>query len=130
MHSQFSFASSKLAMLRPFQWALVVALLCVGSPFRIPLVRSQLKALRAKVERGMHLERLVERKKAEVDNLLRRHQAADDPLVMRLSYAASECKYVCLAQRLGGFPFDLCSHLHGCLRAKEAHRECCLADST
>jgi len=41
----------------------------------------------------VYLERMVERKKAEVDNLMRRHQAQDDPLLMRMSYMASECKY-------------------------------------
>ncbi len=40
----------------------------------------------------VYLERMVERKKIEVDSLLRRHQAADDPLVMRMSYIASECR--------------------------------------
>lgn len=42
----------------------------------------------------LYLERMVERKKIEVDSLLRRHQAIDDPLVMRMSYIASECRYV------------------------------------
>ncbi|KAJ1404506.1 hypothetical protein B484DRAFT_437140, partial [Ochromonadaceae sp. CCMP2298] len=41
----------------------------------------------------LYLERMVERKKVEVESLLRRHQDADDPLVMRMSYMASECKY-------------------------------------
>eukprot|EP01032_Pedospumella_encystans_P007915 gene7915-9434_t len=36
---------------------------------------------------------MVERKKTEVDSLLRRHQAPDDPLLMRMSYMASECKF-------------------------------------
>jgi len=40
-----------------------------------------------------YLERLVDRKKIEVDTLLRQHQEQDDPLVMRMSYMASECKY-------------------------------------
>ena len=40
----------------------------------------------------VYLERMVERKKIEVQSLLRRHQAADDPLVMRMSYMASECR--------------------------------------
>ena len=40
-----------------------------------------------------YLERMVERKKIEVDALLKRHQSMDDPLVMRMSYMASECKY-------------------------------------
>eukprot|EP01038_Epipyxis_sp_PR26KG_P005793 gene5793-7991_t len=42
---------------------------------------------------ALYLERMVEKKKIEVDNLLRRHQDKDDPLVMRMSYIASECKY-------------------------------------
>jgi hypothetical protein len=41
----------------------------------------------------LYLERMVERKKVEVESLLRRHQEADDPLVMRMSYMASECLY-------------------------------------
>lgn len=40
----------------------------------------------------VYLERMVERKKIEVQSLLRRHQAPDDPLVMRMSYMASECR--------------------------------------
>ena len=40
-----------------------------------------------------YLERMVERKKIEVDALLKRHQSMDDPLVMRMSYMASECRY-------------------------------------
>ena len=43
--------------------------------------------------RGLYLERMVERKKVEVDALLKRHQEPDDPLVMRMSYMASECRY-------------------------------------
>ena len=39
-----------------------------------------------------YLERMVERKKIEVESLLRRHQSTDDPIVMRMSYIASECK--------------------------------------
>ena len=42
----------------------------------------------------VHLERMIAHKKIEVDNLLRRHQAMDDPLFMRMSYMANECKYV------------------------------------
>jgi hypothetical protein len=42
---------------------------------------------------GYYLERMVERKKIEVDALLRRHQDKDDPLVMRMSYVSSECKF-------------------------------------
>ena len=30
-----------------------------------------------------YLQRMVDRKKVEVDNLLRRHQEPDDPIVMR-----------------------------------------------
>ena len=41
---------------------------------------------------GIWLERVVERKKIEIDSLLRRHQEPDDPLVMRMSYMASENK--------------------------------------
>jgi predicted LPLAT superfamily acyltransferase len=41
----------------------------------------------------VYLERMVERKKAEVDSLLRRHQSPDDSLVMRMSYLSSECRF-------------------------------------
>jgi indole-3-glycerol phosphate synthase len=40
-----------------------------------------------------YLDRLVERKKIVVDGLLRRHQDPDDPLVMRMSYMTSECRF-------------------------------------
>ena len=39
------------------------------------------------------LDRAVARKRIEVDNLLRRHQDLDDPLVMRMGYVSSECFY-------------------------------------
>jgi len=40
-----------------------------------------------------YLQRLVERKKIEVNSLLKKHQDVDDPLVMRMSYMASQCKF-------------------------------------
>ena len=40
-----------------------------------------------------YLQRLVDRKKIEVNTLLRKHQDLDDPLVMRMSYMASQCKF-------------------------------------
>ena len=45
------------------------------------------------VNAGEYLGRMVQKKKAEVDILLRQHQDVDDPLVMRMSYMASENKY-------------------------------------
>lgn len=42
---------------------------------------------------GEYLERMVERKRVEVDNLLRRHNSIDDPLVMRMTYVNSNSKY-------------------------------------
>lgn len=42
---------------------------------------------------GDYLARMVQRKKAEVDNLLRRHQSLDDPLFMRMTYVNAQCKY-------------------------------------
>lgn len=43
--------------------------------------------------RATYLQKMVQRKKIEVDTLLRKHQEADDPLVMRMTYMASECRY-------------------------------------
>ena len=40
-----------------------------------------------------YLEKLVERKKVEVEQLLRQHQEKDDPIVMRMSYMNSESKF-------------------------------------
>ena len=42
---------------------------------------------------GNYLGRMVQKKKAEVDSLLRLHQDLDDPLVMRMSYMASESRF-------------------------------------
>lgn len=42
---------------------------------------------------GVYLERLVERKKIEVDTLLRQHQEPDDPLVMRMGYVVTTPQY-------------------------------------
>jgi len=42
---------------------------------------------------GVYLERMVERKKVYVDNLLRKHQSPDDALVMRMTYMNSRCDY-------------------------------------
>jgi indole-3-glycerol phosphate synthase len=40
-----------------------------------------------------YLHHMVERKKVEVEDLLRRHTDADDPLLMRMSYMASRGNY-------------------------------------
>lgn len=40
-----------------------------------------------------YLERMVKRKRIEVDELLRQHQEVDDPLVMRMSYIATKAHY-------------------------------------
>jgi indole-3-glycerol phosphate synthase len=40
-----------------------------------------------------YLQKLVQKKKFEVDNLLRNHQDLDDPLVMRMSYMASHNQF-------------------------------------
>ena len=40
-----------------------------------------------------YLEKMVERKKVEVEHLLRQHQEKDDPIVMRMSYMNSESKF-------------------------------------
>jgi indole-3-glycerol phosphate synthase len=45
------------------------------------------------LEGATWLDRAVARKRIEVDNLLRRHQDLDDPLVMRMGYMASESRY-------------------------------------
>jgi hypothetical protein len=42
---------------------------------------------------ALYLERLVARKKIAVDGLLRRHQDPSDPLVMRMTYMATEARY-------------------------------------
>lgn len=42
---------------------------------------------------GLYLERMVERKKIEVNQLLSRHDKPDDPIFMRMTYMASENKY-------------------------------------
>lgn len=42
---------------------------------------------------NVYLDRMVQRKKIVVDNMLRRHQDPSDPLVMRMTYVATECKY-------------------------------------
>jgi len=42
---------------------------------------------------GLYLERMVERKKIEVNNMLKRHQDPTDKIFMRMTYLASECKY-------------------------------------
>lgn len=73
----------------------VLSLLQSVSSFFSPqqiLPQASLGLEMSKVERGLYLERLVAKKKVEVENLLRRHQLADDPLILRLNYAASECK--------------------------------------
>ena len=42
---------------------------------------------------GLYLERMVERKKLEVNQLLGIHDKPDDPIFMRMTYMASENKY-------------------------------------
>lgn len=54
-----------------------------------------------------YLERMVERKKIEVDLLLRQHQEPNDPLVLRMTYMASESKFnVTNALKKDGFGKD------------------------
>lgn len=43
---------------------------------------------------GIYLERMVERKKIEVNALLKQHQDQNDPLFMRMAYIASENKFL------------------------------------
>lgn len=40
-----------------------------------------------------YLDKMVKRKKVEVNNLLRRHESADDPLFMRMTYMAQQNHY-------------------------------------
>lgn len=42
---------------------------------------------------GLYLERMVERKKIEANAMLKRHEDPNDPIFMRMTYMASECKY-------------------------------------
>ena len=48
---------------------------------------------------GLYLERMVERKKIDVNNLLKKHQDPSDPLFMRMTYMQSECKCAVLFYR-------------------------------
>ena len=77
-------------MLIVFYFTLIILICIDGFGIKqMNIARSRLPPL---YSNSLYLERLVERKKAEVDSLLRRHQAADDPLFMRMAYLASECR--------------------------------------
>ncbi len=52
--------------------------------------RTKFTSLQARPAYGSYLERMVERKKIQVENTLRRHQEPDDPLVMRMSYMVTQ----------------------------------------
>jgi indole-3-glycerol phosphate synthase len=52
-----------------------------------------LSKLRMNAAYAGYLERMVERKKVLVDNMLRRHQDSDDKLMMRMGYMSSECNF-------------------------------------
>lgn len=69
-------------------------IICLKNPwkFRSTFCRSFSTSLSASTT-GQYLGRLVERKKIVVDGMLRRHQDASDPLVMRMSYMATEGKF-------------------------------------
>ena len=49
---------------------------------------------------AVYLERMVERKKVDVNSLLKRHQDPDDPLFMRMTYMASENRFVSIIKML------------------------------
>jgi len=83
-------------------WTLVFLLLLAVSP-AAGLIRSLVPYDRPSLRRWSSsynnlagadwLNKAVARKRIEVENLLRRHQEPDDPIVMRMSYMASACKY-------------------------------------
>ena len=83
-----------VAFLFVYFW--IFADVCQSFVFHQQALRIQARAhsLYGSFAYGSYLERMVERKKIEVDSLLRRHQDPNDPLVMRMSYMASENKYV------------------------------------
>jgi hypothetical protein len=76
-------------MLAALSILLIIGLIQLSSAWQLirarPLSRTVLAASPA-----VYLERMVERKKAEVESLLRRHEALDDPLFLRMNYLASE----------------------------------------
>ena len=55
--------------------------------------KSILQAQTNRIDDNFYLDKMVKRKKIVVDGMLRKHQDASDPLVMRMTYLASECKY-------------------------------------
>ena len=79
-----------------FLTAFLLAVLCVicSTSFKCPSKSSAytLKALAVRAD-NTYLDRMVQRKKIVVDNMLRRHQDPSDPLIMRMTYMASACKY-------------------------------------
>lgn len=45
------------------------------------------------LDAGYYLGKMIERKKVQVENLIRRHSAADDPLFLRMSYMNNENQF-------------------------------------
>lgn len=66
-----------------------------GSVHHARFIRNSLLSFSSSTEsaEGLYLERMVERKKIEVNQMLKRHDKPDDPIFMRMAYMASECKY-------------------------------------
>jgi len=78
-----------------FLWFNNAASLFAGSCWnkRLRLTTSRADGSYNNLAGATWLDKSVARKRIEVDNLLRRHQEPDDPLVMRMSYMSSECRY-------------------------------------
>lgn len=73
-------------------------------PSRSSLLQANINA------RGSYLERLVDRKKIEVENLLRKHQEPDDPLVMRMGYVSGGCKFRYECTYMNTYLNTACTH--------------------
>ena len=63
----------------------------IAFSFRSPLAYSQHRLVRKALSASVssYLESLINRKRVEVENLLRRHDRDDDPVKLRLNYAAA-----------------------------------------
>ncbi len=68
-----------------------VTLQAIVLSFRSPLAysRSRLAKITLSASASSYLESVIDRKRVEVDNLLRRHDRDDDPVKLRLNYAAT-----------------------------------------
>jgi|LauGreSBDMM110SN_4_FD.fasta_scaffold80181_1 indole-3-glycerol phosphate synthase len=88
-------------------WVLLIVLIGCYIFDTAAIVRTERSVTSMSAVSGTYLHKIVERKKIEVDRMLRMHQSDSDPLVMRMSYINSQSNFnISKALRRDGYGQD------------------------